>query len=221
MRRSVRPLLNLYTYFRSSAAYRVRIALNIKQLDYRAIPIHLLRSGGEHRAPAYVAINPQGLVPSLQHDAQILTQSLAIIEYLNDCFPTPALLPDTALGRAQVRAMALTIACDMHPLNNLRVLRHLQDLGVDEAARNEWYQRWIREGLASIEQRISNNTHSAPFCHGPTPTLADCCLVPQVYNALRFQSPMDAYPTVMRVYRHCLTLKAFAAAAPEAQPDHE
>lgn len=214
-------MLNLYTYFRSSAAYRVRIALNLKKLDYTAIPVHLLRSGGEHRTRAYTQVNPQGLVPSLQHDAEILTQSIAILEYLNDCFPTPSLLPDTPLGRARVRAIALTIACDIHPLNNLRVLRHLQNLGVDEAARNEWYQRWIREGLTAVEQQLANNPGATPFCHGTTPTLADCCLVPQVYNAVRFRSPMEAYPAVMRVYEHCLTLEAFAAAAPEAQPDHE
>jgi maleylacetoacetate isomerase/maleylpyruvate isomerase len=213
-------MLQLYTYFRSSAAYRVRIALNLKGLPFDSIPVHLLRDGGEHHRAEYVAVNPQGLVPALRDGSLTVTQSLAILEYLEELQPLPALLPGTREGRARVRAIALTIACDIHPLNNLRVLDHLQqDLGIDEAHRNGWYQRWIREGFRALERMLSTPASREVYCHGDTPTLADCCLVPQVYNALRFHAPLDEYPTVMGVYRRCQRLDAFQRAAPEVQPD--
>jgi maleylacetoacetate isomerase/maleylpyruvate isomerase len=212
--------LTLFTYFRSSAAYRVRIALELKGLAYDAIPVHLLRDGGEHHRAPYTQIHPLELVPALQDDALVLTQSLAILEYLEELQPTPPLLPDTRAGRARVRSIALTIACDIHPLNNLRVLQYLQrDLGIDELQRNAWYQRWLRDGLTALERMLSTPARSDLYCHGDTPTLADCCLIPQVFNALRFHAPLEEYPTVMAVYQRCQVLGAFQRAAPEAQPD--
>jgi maleylacetoacetate isomerase/maleylpyruvate isomerase len=212
--------LKLFTYFRSSAAYRVRIALELKGLPCEAIPVHLLRNGGEQHRAQYAEIHPLELVPALQDGSLVLTQSLAILEYLEELRPVPPLLPDTRDGRARVRSIALTIACDIHPLNNLRVLQYLQqDLGIDEPQRNAWYQRWIRDGFRALERMLSTPARAELYCHGDSPTLADCCLVPQVFNALRSHAPLDEYPTVMAVYRRCQMLDAFQRAAPEAQPD--
>jgi maleylacetoacetate isomerase/maleylpyruvate isomerase len=213
--------VKLYTYFRSTAAYRVRIALNLKGLPYEAVPVHLLR--GEENTPDYRKISPLGTVPALVADTgDTLTQSLAIIEYLDEIQPAPPLLPSDPLGRARVRALALTIACDIHPLNNLRVLNYLkQNLGVDEKQKNAWYCHWVTEGLAACEQLLANHPATGLFCHGDTPTVADCCLVPQVFNAQRFDCPLDAMPTIRRIVAHCETLPAFVAAAPANQPDTE
>ena len=213
--------MKLYTYFRSTAAYRVRIALNLKGLPYEAVPVHLLR--GEENDAAYRTISPLGTVPALVTDeGAALTQSVAIIEYLEECHPRPALLPPDPLGRARVRALALTIACDIHPLNNLRVLNYLkQNLGVDEARKNAWYRHWVTEGLMACEKLLASHSATGDFCHGDTPSLADCCLVPQVFNARRFDCPLDAVPTIRRIVAHCETLPAFIAAAPANQPDAE
>lgn len=210
----------LYSYFRSSASYRVRTALNLKGLDYDTVPVHLVR--GEQRAPDYTAINPAGLVPALDDDGTVLTQSLAIIEYLDERYPEPALLPGSAADRARIRAIALTVACEIHPLNNLAVLRYLKHtLGVAEEAKNAWYRHWVEQGLAAVERMLADDARTGAFCHGETPTLSDCCLVPQIYNAQRFDCRLDQVPTVMRIYEHCMTLEAFRHAAPGAQPDAE
>ena len=217
-------MLRLYTYFRSSAAYRVRIALNLKGLPYQSIPVHLLKDGGEHRRDSYRAINPGAMVPSLQDEdgGATLTQSLAIVEYLEETHPAPPLLPADALGRARVRALALTVACDIHPLNNLRVLKYLAGpLQIPEETRNEWYRHWVREGLHTIEAHLAHDAQTGGFCHGETPTLADCCLVPQIFNAQRFQIDLAPYPTIARIHARCAELPAFAAAHPARQADAE
>ena len=217
-------MLQLYTYFRSSAAYRVRIALALKGLAYESLPIHLLHDGGQQFTSAYRATNPQALVPSLQTDAGVLTQSLAIIEYLEETAPGQgsALLPADALGRARVRALAQAVACDIHPLNNLRVLRYLtHELGVSEEQKNAWYSHWIDLGLQALEEMLAHSSASGRFCHGDTPTLADCCLVPQVFNARRFDCDLSAMPTVCDIVARCEELEAFRRAAPMVQPDAE
>lgn len=209
----------IYSYFRSSASCRVRIALNLKKLDYDTVPVHLLR--GEQRGDAYLAMNPAGLVPSLDDDGNVLTQSLAIIEYLDERYPEPPLLPGSAVDRARIRAIAQTIACEIHPLNNLSVLNYLRDqLGADGKVRSAWYRHWVEKGLASVESRLAD-PRTGMFCHGDTPTLADCCLVPQVFNAQRFACGLDHVPTVMRIFEQCMALEAFQRAAPAAQPDAE
>ena len=213
--------MKLYSYYRSSAAYRVRIALNLKQLPYETVGVHLLKNGGEQKQPAYSAKNPQKLVPALEDNGQVFTQSLAIIEYLDEAYPAQPLLPAAATERARVRAMAQLIACDIHPLNNLRVLGYLQNqLGADETAKTEWYRHWIQEGFAALETLLQSEQTSR-FCHGDTPTLADCCLVPQVYNARRFQVDLSPYPTIVRIVAESEALPVFQAAAPENQPDAE
>jgi maleylacetoacetate isomerase len=210
--------VKLYNYFRSSAAYRVRIALNLKGLAYEYIAVHLTK--GEQRAEAYLAINAQALVPTLVENGRTLTQSLAIIEYLNERHPKPSLLPAAPDERARVRAIALAIACDIHPLNNLRVLRYLTHvLNIDENAKNAWYRHWIEVGLAALEAQLANDAATRAFCHGDEPTLADICLVPQLANARRYAIALDAYPTLLRVDGNCAQLAAFADAAPERQPD--
>jgi len=215
-------MLRLYTYFRSSAAYRVRIALNLKGLDYQAIPVHLLKDGGQQLQPDYRALNPAALVPTLQDAALTLTQSLAILEYLEETRPQPPLLPADAAGRARVRALALTVACDIHPLNNLRVLRYLEHtLKIGADARQEWYRHWIMDGMTALETHLSADPATGLFCHGDTPTIADCCLIPQVYNAERFGIDLTLYPTVRRIAAHCATLPAFSAAHPGRQADAE
>ena len=203
----------LYDYFRSSASYRVRIALNLKGLAYDSVPVSLLDNA--QRAPEYLSKNPQGLVPALLDGEQLLTQSLAICEYLEETYPQPALLPNDTIGRARVRALALSIACDIHPLNNLRVLRRLEaQFAADQAGKDAWYQHWIQSGFEAFEQQIQS-THGH-YCFGDTVTLADLALVPQVYNARRFNCDLSAYPTMLAIEQRCLALDAFARATPEA-----
>jgi maleylacetoacetate isomerase len=215
-----RPAIRLHGYWRSSAAWRVRIALNLKGLAWESVPVHLVRNGGEQRQPAFLALNPQGLVPALEIDGLVLTQSLAIIEYLEETRPAPALLPADAAGRARVRSLAQLIASEIHPLNNLRVLRYLgEQAGLDEAARDAWYRHWIGEGLAALETRLAREAGTGRFCHGGTPGLADCCLAPQLYNARRYDCELDAFPTLLRIEAACMELPAFRLAAPELQPD--
>ncbi|HET6182936.1 MAG TPA: maleylacetoacetate isomerase [Acetobacteraceae bacterium] len=211
--------MKLYTYFRSSAVWRVRIALGLKGLEWTPEFVHLLRDGGEQLRPAYRAKNPTALVPTLEtDDGALLGQSLAIMEWLEETHPEPPLLPGDALQRARIRAFALTVACDIHPLNNLRVLRYLKNaMGQDDAARDEWYRHWIAEGLTALEAMVCGN--AGPFCFGAAPTLADVCLVPQLSNARRFNCPLDAYPTLLRADAAAGALPAFAAAAPDRQPD--
>jgi maleylacetoacetate isomerase/maleylpyruvate isomerase len=214
--------MKLYTYFRSSAAYRVRIALNLKGLPWEAVPVHLVRGGGEQRLPAYLALNPAGLVPTLEDEGLVLTQSLAIIEYLDETRPEPPLLPGSAAERARIRAIAQAIACDLHPLNNTRVLQYLKrELGVSEEQKSAWYRHWIALGLAAVEAMLAKDPRTGRFCHGDTPTLADCCLVPQVFNARRFDCDLTAMPTVRRIAEACEALDAFRRAAPDSQPDAE
>ena len=212
----------LYGYFRSSAAFRARIALNLKGLEYEQAIIHLVKNGGEQFAPEYRALNPQALVPVLQDRDLTLTQSLAIIEYLDEVYPEPAILPKTAAERARVRSLALMIACEIHPLNNLRVLRYLvKDLKVTEAQKDEWYRHWVVSGLEPLETRLANDPATGKFCHGDVPGLADICLVPQLANARRFNIALDAFPTLLRIEQNCMALKPFQDAAPSAQPDAE
>ena len=212
--------LRLYSYWRSSAAYRVRIGLNLKGLPYEIVPIHLLRDGGEQRSEAYRNINPQGLVPVLQHGSRMLRQSLAILEYLDETFPDRPLLPATARARQRVRALAQAIACDVHPLNNLRVLKYFEhEWNVPQPERDEWVRHWIGEGFAAIETMLNDHLSTGQYCEGEVPTIADCCLVPQVYNARRFGVDIGKYPTIERIEKACLALPAFDLARPERQPD--
>jgi maleylacetoacetate isomerase len=214
--------MKLHTYFRSSAAYRVRIALNLKGLAYESVPVHLLKDGGEQLQSAYRAINPSALVPSLQDDGATLTQSLAIVEYLEEMHPLVPLMPRDALGRARVRALAMMVACDIHPLTNLRVLRHLvKELGVSEQGKTDWYVHWVREGLAGLEAHLAGAPETGRFCHGDTPGMADCTLVPQLFNARRFELDLAPYPTIVRIDAACAQLPAFAAAHPSQQADAE
>ncbi|MGO3858740.1 MAG: maleylacetoacetate isomerase [Neisseriaceae bacterium] len=211
--------MKLYGYFRSSAAYRVRIALNLKGLAYEHVGVHLLNNGGEQRSDAYKALNPSALVPTLVDGDLALGQSLAILEYLEEAYPhTLALLPQPVADRARVRAFAASIACDLHPLNNLRVLGYLsQQLAVSAEQKSAWYAHWVQQGLSALEAQLSGS--DSPFCFGDTPSFADCCLIPQLYNAKRFNLDLSAYPTLMRIDQHCHTLDAFQQAAPEHQPD--
>ena len=211
--------MKLSTYFRSSAAWRVRIALGLKGLAWTPDFIHLIRDGGEQHSAAYRAKNPTQLVPTLETDAgALIAQSLAIIEYLDETHPAPPLLPQDPLARAKVRAFALTITCDIHPLNNLRVLQYLErTLGQDKAARDAWYAHWIAEGLGALEAMLA--AESGPFCFGAAPTQADICLIPQLGNARRFACPLDAFPKLLRAEAAALALPAFRDAAPDRQPD--
>lgn len=214
--------MKLYTYFRSSAAYRVRIALHLKGIAFDSIPVHLLKGGGEQLGEAYRAVNPSGLVPALDTDGITLGQSLAIIEYLDETHPMMPLLPADALGRARVRALAQTIACDTHPLTNLRVLRHLKGaLGLEEEDRNTWYRHWLGEGMRALEAQLAGSADTGRFCHGDMPTLADCCLVPQVFNARRVGIDLAPFPTIARIDAACAEIPAFQAAHPSRQPDAE
>ncbi|MBI0327257.1 maleylacetoacetate isomerase [Burkholderia plantarii] len=212
--------MELYGYFRSSASYRVRIALHLKgpPFDYRAI--HMLRGGGEQLRDDYRALHPDALVPTLVDGHTTLQQSLAIIAYLDEIAPEPPLLPRAPAERACVRAIALQIACEIHPLDNLRVLRYLKrTLGVADEVKNAWYRHWITEGFTTREARLANDSRTGRFAYGDTPTLADCCLIPQLYHARRFGVDLTPYPTLARIHDHAMTLDAFRAAAPQAQPD--
>lgn len=212
--------MKLYGYWRSSAAYRVRIALNLKGITAEQLSVHLVHDGGEQHKAAYSALNPLELVPTLVVDDELeaLSQSLAIIEYLDEIHPQSPLLPASALERAHVRAMALTVACEIHPLNNLRVLQYLtQTLGADESVKNTWYHHWVASGFAALETLLAR--HSGRYSFGNAVTLADLCLVPQVYNAQRFKVDLTPYPNIMRVWAECNQLEAFANAAPERQAD--
>lgn len=211
--------MQLHTYFRSSAAYRVRIALALKGIDYVPAFVHLLKDGGQHRQPDYKALNPLGLVPTLVDGDAVVPQSLAILDYLEEIHPTPALLPTGAAARARVRAAALTIACDIHPLNNLRVLSYLRGpLALTPDAVNAWIGHWIAEGFVALENMVDADT---PYCFGDDPTLADICLVPQMFNARRFNVDLTAYPRLTAIDAHCQKLAAFQAAAPAKQEDAE
>ncbi|MFW1755001.1 maleylacetoacetate isomerase [Acinetobacter wanghuae] len=210
--------MQLYTYFRSSAAYRVRIALNLKGLNAELIPVHLVNNGGEQHSEAYKAVNPSELVPTLVEDDFNLSQSLSILEYLDEQYPEAALLPQDAQQRALVRAFSLAIACDIHPLNNLRVLQYLTGtLNVTDEQKTEWYKHWVETGFKTLEALLKES--NGKFCFGDQATIADCCLIPQVYNALRFNIDLSAYPKIASIYQHCNTLAAFQNAAPEAQQE--
>ena len=208
------PQAILYDYYRSSASYRVRIALNIKGVEYERRPVNLLES--QQQSDEYRALNPQGFVPMLEMDGARLTQSMAIMGYLDQKVPTNPLLPAAAEARAHVLSLALTVACDIHPLNNLRILKYLKDtLDVDQDARDEWYKHWVAEGLSALEAMAA--PRSGKFLFGDTPTLADVCLVPQLFNARRFNVPLDGYPTLVRADENANRLEAFAAAHPDRQ----
>ena len=212
--------MRLYTYFRSSAAYRVRIALGLKQLDWQAVPVHLVQDGGQHHSEAYKAINPAGLVPAFEDNGAVLTQSLAIIEYLDETYPTVSLLPGDAVARAHIRALAQSIACDLHPINNLRILKHLEhSLGLDAEQRKVWYLHWLQVGLEAFEQQLAVHNQPGDFCYGNSPTLADICLVPQVYNANRFGYSVDHLPRIAKAIQACAQLPAFIQAEPANQID--
>jgi len=214
--------MKLYTYFRSSAAYRVRIALNLKGLQYDAVPVHLLRGGGEQLQADYVKMNPSGLVPTFQDDYITLTQSMAILEYLEDEYPEVPLLPKDAAGRARVRELAQIVACDIHPVNNLRVLRYLvNDLGLSEVVKTQWYRHWLLGGLDVLEKHLARDPSAGPLCHGYLPTIADCFLVPQVFNAQRQGVDISVYPNIARINAACVEIPAFVAAHPSNQPDAE
>jgi maleylacetoacetate isomerase len=210
--------VKLYTYFRSSAAYRVRIALNLKGLSYDPMPVHLVKDGGKHKTPEYRAVNPQMRVPALVlSNGDTLIQSLAIIEYLDEVFPDPALMPKDAADRAHVRAVAQIIACDIHPLNNSGTLAYLRKLGHDQAVIDEWYAAWVTAGFEAVEALLQ----PGPYSFGSHVTVADLCLVPQVFNALRFKVPLERFPKILAVYAACQKLPAFEKARPENQPDSE
>jgi maleylacetoacetate isomerase/maleylpyruvate isomerase len=210
--------MKLFNYFRSSASYRVRIALALKGLDYDYVPVHLQRN--EQFAESYSAMSPSRLVPLLQDGERIVTQSLAIVEYLDETHPEPPLLPGDAAARARIRALALDVACEIHPLNNLRVLRYLvHDLKVSEDDKTRWYKHWVESGLEVVEQRLAGHPATGRFCHGDAPTLADVVLVPQIHNAQRFDCRLDHVPTAMRIFESCMALDAFAKTQPSACPD--
>lgn len=212
--------MKLYNYFRSSASFRVRIALELKGLPYEYVPVHLVK--GEHKAEGYAAVSASGLVPALETDErQLLGQSMAIIEYLDETHPQPPLLPSDALGRARVRALAQLIACEIHPLNNLRVLKYLvRELKVEEEAKNAWYRHWVRSGLEAFEKELQRLPEGT-FCYGDTPTLADCCLVPQVFNGQRFNVDFGGLPRTMKAFEAAMKLPAFQKAQPSSCPDNE
>lgn len=214
--------MQLHTYFRSSTAYRVRIALNLKQLEADLLPVHLVRGGGEQHSLKFRKVNPLGRVPVLVDGGVPFTQSLAVLEYLEEIHPNPPLLPADATDRAWIRSLADLIACDIHPLNNLSVLKYLeQELGMDEAARRKWIHHWVRNGFTALEEIIAKDPRVKTYCYGDKVSIADVCLVPQVYNAKRFGVDMASYPTISRINDACMQLKAFEKAAPENQPDAE
>lgn len=207
--------MKLYDYYRSTACYRVRIALNLKNISYTAFEVHLINNGGEQNAPEYLKQNPQGLVPTLAENGHILSQSLAIIEYLDEINPTPPLLPQHPLERAQARALAMIVACDIHPLNNLRVLQQLRlQFEASEEQVNEWYHHWLKNGFDAIEKQLELLSRKIPVCQGQSISLADICLIPQVYNAKRFNFSMESYPLINEINAYCLTNTAFINAIP-------
>ena len=211
--------MKLHNYFRSSSSFRVRIAMELKGLSYDYIPVHIAK--GEHKQPPYAALAADTLVPLLEVEGEKLSQSMAIIEYLDEKHPEPALLPADPLGRAKVRALAQSIACEIHPVNNLRVLKYLvKELKLDETAKNAWYVHWCREGLEAFERQLAQLPAST-YCYGDTPTLADCCLVPQIFNAKRFNVSFDGLPRTMAAFDACMKLPAFQKAQPSACPDNE
>ncbi|MEF7617369.1 maleylacetoacetate isomerase [Aquincola sp. MAHUQ-54] len=210
--------MELYSYFRSSASYRVRIALALKGLAYDYKAIHLLKN--EQQSESYAAVAPSRLVPSLRDGDAVIAQSLAIIEYLDETHPEPPLLPRDALGRARVRALSLDVACEIHPLNNLRVLRYLvRDLKVSDEDKDRWYRHWVETGLLAVEQQLASQPQTGIYAHGDAPTMADCTLVPQIFNAQRLQCRLDHVPTVMRVFDACMKLPAFSETQPSKCPD--
>lgn len=212
--------MKLYTYWRSSAAYRARIALNLKALPYELVPVNIAPSGAEQHQPEFHALNPQRLVPVLVDGERVIRQSLAIVEYLDETYAGARLLPVTARERARVRALALMVACDIHPLNNTRVLQYLEtEFGAPQVERERWVRHWIETGLAALEELLAANPSTGTFCEGDTPSMADVCLVPQVYNARRFAVDLGPFPTVRRIEEHCRALPAFDRARPENQPD--
>ena len=212
--------MKLYTYFRSSAAFRVRIALNLKRIGYESVFVHLAK--GQHREAKYTEVNPQALLPTLELDnGTRLTQSLAIIEWLDEKHPAPPLIPKDSLARARVRSLSYLIASEIHPLNNLRVLQHLKRaLGQSQEQIDQWYRHWIADGLAKLEADLARGA-TGKFCHGDSPTMADCCLVPQIFNAKRYASDLAPYAETMRVFENCMKLEAFGRAQPSQQPDAE
>ncbi len=212
--------LTLYDYWRSSACYRVRIALNLKGLAYASKPVHLVRNGGEQHSAEHRELNPQESVPVLVDGARVIRQSLAIIEYLEETHTGTPLLPSRSRDRARVRGLALLVACDIHPLNNLRVMQYLEsEYGLDRTARDSWMRHWMEEGFRAFETILESDAAGGNYCHGEAPTLADACLIPQVYNAQRFAVDMSSYPNIQRVNEACLALPAFDAARPENQAD--
>ncbi len=212
--------MKLHTYYRSSASYRVRIALNLKGLAAEPSYVHLSKNGGEQFGAAFDSLNPQHLLPVLEDDGLVLPQSLAIIEYLDETRPEAPLLPADPKGRARVRALSQAIVADIHPINNLRVLKYLSEqLGVSADQKNAWYRHWVALGLEALERQLAGHPATGRFCHGDTPTMADCCLVPQLYNARRFECDLSGYPTLLAIDARCAALPAFADALPDVQPD--
>lgn len=212
--------MRLYDYFRSSASFRVRIGLNLKGIPVERSPVHLLRDGGEQFSESFSGLNPQQLVPVLEDGGTALTQSMAILEYLDEIRPEPPFLPEAFAARARVRALAQVIACDLHPLNNLRVLRYLKDvLGRSDEERNAWYRHWVAKGLGAFEALTAGHPATGEFCHGDRPGLADIALVPQIFNARRFDCPLEDYPTTMGIFERCMETEAFDLAQPSKQPD--
>ncbi|NKB38443.1 MAG: maleylacetoacetate isomerase [Gammaproteobacteria bacterium] len=213
-------MIKLYSYWRSSAAYRVRIALNLKKLEHEIVPVNMLKDGGEQHSEAYKTINPQGLVPTLQDGKSTITQSLAILEYLEEKYPRIALLPADLEQKAKARQLAQIIACDIHPLDNLRVLKYLKnELAVSDVAKDDWYAHWIRLGFAAFESALDKNSPTGGFCLGDAVSIADLCLIPQMYNAHRFNINLDNFPRLCEIEKNCLQLQAFARASPEQQID--
>ncbi len=212
--------LTLYSYWRSSAAFRVRIALNLKQLAHTIVPVNLIRDGGEQHGEEFRAINPQGVIPVLRDGQRVIRQSMAIMEYLDETWPQHPLLPATSRDRARVRSLAQTVACDIHPLNNLRVMQYLErDFGLSSEQRDQWTRHWIETGFTALEAMLADNPATGEFCEGEDPGLADCCLIPQVYNARRFKVDLSPFPNILRIDAACAQLPEFLAARPENQAD--
>lgn len=213
----------LYSYWRSSTSYRVRVALHYKEVEFEAVPVHLINNGGEQNAPGYKKLNPMASVPTLVKDDFTLGQSMAILEYLEEKYPRPALLPDDIEAKAYVRQIMNIISCDIHPLNNLRILATLtNEFGLNQAQKTLWYQKWIEQGFTALEKLMQDSSfyaENSPYCAGEEITYADVCLVPQIYNARRFEVDMDAYPILTKIEQNCLLHPAFMDASPEQQPD--